>query len=89
VPLHPHLVRLGFLSFVNGRKDGPLFFDPSKRRKANAKKPQSKIVNKNVAAWIGGLGIKGIGRVNRVDPNHAWRHRSRPNVVLSAFRMPD
>jgi integrase len=75
VPLHPHLIKLGFLSFVEGHKDGPLFFDPSKRRKADAKKPQSKIVNKNVAAWIKDLGVEGVGRANRVDPNHAWRHR--------------
>jgi integrase len=75
VPLHPHLIKIGFLSFVEGHRDGPLFFDPSKRRKSDAKKPQSKIVNKNVAAWIKDLGVEGVGRANRVDPNHAWRHR--------------
>jgi integrase len=75
VPLHPHLIKIGFLSFVEGHKDGPLFFDPSKRRKSDAKKPQSKIVNKNVAAWIKELGVEGVGRAHRVDPSHAWRHR--------------
>ncbi len=75
VPLHPHLIKLGFLSFVESHKDGPLFFDPSKRRKADAKKPQSKIVNKDVAAWVKELGVEGVGRVRRVDPSHAWRHR--------------
>lgn len=75
VPLHPHMTDIGFLAFVEGCKEGPLFYDPSKRKNADAKKPQSKIVSKNVAAWIRGLGIAGVGRANRVDPSHAWRHR--------------
>ena len=33
VPLHPLLIKQGFLRFVEGSKDGHLFFDPSKRRK--------------------------------------------------------
>lgn len=77
VPLHPHLIEIGFLLFVGGHRGGPLFYDPSKRRGADAKKPQHKIVNKNVAAWIRDLGVEGVGRANRVDPNHAWRHRFR------------
>ena len=73
VPLHSYLVRSGFLDFVRERGPGPLFYN-STRRKADAKKPSSKIVAKNVAAWVHRLGLK-VGRAHRKDPNHAWRHR--------------
>jgi integrase len=72
VPLHPIVQDLGFLDFVKERGAGPLFFDPSKRR-AGAKKPQPKIVAKNVARWVHGLNID-VGLRVRKAPNHAWRH---------------
>jgi hypothetical protein len=37
------------------------------------KKPQPKIVAKNVARWVHTLGLE-VGRKFRKDPNHAWRH---------------
>lgn len=72
VPLHPHVIEAGFLDFVRSRKSGPLFFDPTRRRK-EAARPQQKIVAKNVAAWVHSLGLE-VGRQHRKDPNHAWRH---------------
>lgn len=72
VPLHPHVLAIGFLDFVRGRRSGPLFFDP-KRRRNEAARPQQKIVAKNVAAWVHRLGLD-VGRQHRKDPNHAWRH---------------
>jgi Phage integrase family len=33
VPLHEHLVELGFIDFVNGRPQGPLFYKPSTSNK--------------------------------------------------------
>jgi integrase len=72
VPLHPQLVDAGFVDFVHGRA-GPLFFDPARRR-TGAKKPQPKIVAKNVAAWVHRLHVN-VGRAeHRKDPNHGWRH---------------
>ena len=72
VPLHPHVLEAGFLEFVKRKGKGPLFYDP-KRRRPGAKKPQPKIVAKNVARWVHSLDI-GVGRKARKDPNHAWRH---------------
>ncbi|SDR63796.1 Site-specific recombinase XerD [Rhizobiales bacterium GAS113] len=72
VPLHPRVIDAGFLDFLKSRK-GHLFFDPQ-RRKAGAKKPQPKIVAKNVAAWVHRLGIEVGRKLHRKDPNHAWRH---------------
>lgn len=72
VPLHPRVVDAGFIGFA-GKRTGPLFFDPARRR-PGAKKPQPKIVAKNVAAWVHRLDVK-VGRAeHRKDPNHAWRH---------------
>jgi hypothetical protein len=72
VPLHPHVLEEGFSEFAQRKGNGPLFFDPRKR-KPGAKKPSPKIVAKNVARWVHTLGIE-VGRRHRKDPNHAWRH---------------
>jgi integrase len=73
VPLHPHVLEAGFLAFVRSKGRGPLFYDPNQRR-PGAKKPQPKIVAKNVAAWVHRLGIEVGRKEHRKDPNHAWRH---------------
>jgi integrase len=72
VPLHPVVLQAGFLKFAKGSM-GALFFDPH-RRKPGAKKPQAKIVAKNVAAWVHRLGIEVGRKEHRKDPNHGWRH---------------
>ncbi|WP_083742208.1 DUF6538 domain-containing protein [Bradyrhizobium mercantei] len=72
VPLHPYLLEHGFLKFVESVGSGPLFYD-EKRRNPGAKKPPAKIVAKNVAAWVHKRDL-GVGRAQRKDPNHAWRH---------------
>jgi len=72
VPLHPHVRDAGFVAFVRSSGSGPLFFDP-KRRRQGAKRPQPKIVAKNVARWIHTLGID-VGLHRRKAPNNAWRH---------------
>ncbi|MGA4554657.1 site-specific integrase [Methylorubrum aminovorans] len=72
IPIHPAVLAAGFLEFVEGKR-GPLFYPPV-RRKADAKKPQHKLVGKKVAEWIQTLGLE-VGRTHRKDPSHAWRHR--------------
>lgn len=71
VPLHPHLVEMGFLDFVRTSPDGPLFYD------ANAKRRGTGITQ---AQWAGnelGRWLKTeLGEAwPDVQPNHAWRHR--------------
>lgn len=72
VPLHDYVIEAGFLDFVRGKK-GPLFYDPAKG-KSDARRPRPKMVAKNVASWVRRLGLEGVGRKFRKDPNHAWRH---------------
>lgn len=68
VPLHSHLVEQGFLKFVQARPEGPLFFDPTKRRSDNAINRQANRLGTKLAAWVRTLGVEGV------MPNHAWRH---------------
>jgi integrase len=68
VPLHPHLIEQGFLSFVDVKPDGPLFYDPSLRRSDNAINRQANRLGSKIAHWVRGLGIEGV------KPNHGWRH---------------
>lgn len=68
VPLHRHLIEQGFLDFVRGRPDGPLFFNPELRRSDNAINRQANRLGTKLAAWVRSLGIEGV------QPNHAWRH---------------
>lgn len=68
VPLHPQLVDMGFLRFVERSPAGPLFFPAT--RKGGQRHP-SKAVSGLLAAWVRDLGVKDT----EVDPNHGWRHR--------------
>lgn len=70
VPLHSHLQDQGFLEFVQGRSEGPLFFNPAKRRSDNAINRQANRLGSKLADWVRSLGIEGV------KPNHAWRHLS-------------
>ena len=68
VPLHSHVIEQGFLEFVSNRSDGPLFYDPAKRRSDNAINRQANSLGSKLAAWVRSLGIEGV------KPNHAWRN---------------
>lgn len=68
VPLHSHLLDQGFREFVDSRPDGPLFYNPSRRRSEDAINTQAKVMGTKLAAWVGSLGVKGV------KPNHGWRH---------------
>jgi integrase len=69
VPIHPHLIEMGFLDYV-GTRSGPLFYDPKRSRGGSDANPISKKVGERLAAWVRKLGITDVG----VDPNHGWRH---------------
>ncbi|KQO68743.1 hypothetical protein ASF22_19500 [Methylobacterium sp. Leaf87] len=69
VPIHPHLIEMGFLDYV-GTRPGALFYDPKRGRGGSDANPISKKVGERLAAWVRKLGITDVG----VDPNHGWRH---------------
>ena len=70
VPLHPDILAQGFLAFVEGRGEGPLFYDPARRRSESAINRQSNRLGSKLAEWVRSLGIRDA----TVKPNHAWRH---------------
>lgn len=63
VPIHPQLIELGFLQFVDGLARPLLFM----RSANNETRSRSKIVGR----WVRGIGISD----QNVSPNHGWRHR--------------
>ncbi|PTS83278.1 hypothetical protein DBR17_08545 [Sphingomonas sp. HMWF008] len=70
VALHPHIVDQGFVDVAKATA-GPLFFDPSLRRKGSDENPQSKKVGEHLAKWVRSIGVTHP----EVQPNHGWRHR--------------
>jgi hypothetical protein len=41
VPLHPHLIEMGFIKYVEKRGKGPLFYDPSRKRRGEPKRDKA------------------------------------------------
>lgn len=68
VPLHAQIVGAGFMEFVEGSDDGPLFHNATKPEKFRS---AAVIVSNKLSEWLrkGGLVPDGV------QPNHAWRHR--------------
>lgn len=68
VPLHPQIIDLGFLKYVESCADGPLFYIQEPGRSANR---SARMAGERVARWLRAEGLA----PDRVRPNHAWRHR--------------
>ena len=67
VPIHPQLVDLGFLKFVEESTDGPLFYS----KRADPLKLPAQVVAGRLSTWLRKAGIVPVG----VSPSHSWRHR--------------
>jgi integrase len=74
VPLHEHLVELGFVAFVQARGPGPMFYKPSKVKKAidplNPPRGPAAKARENLGQWVRELGVADP----ELSPSHAWRH---------------
>lgn len=69
VVLHPHLLEQGFIEAVSTRS-GPLFFDPTRKRKGSTGNSQAQKVGQRVADWVRSIGVDDL----ELQPNHGWRH---------------
>jgi len=67
VPLHPTVIEAGFLKFVEGRSEGPLFDDLTPDRFGSRGGNGTKLISR----WVRNLGITDP----RISPSHSWRHR--------------
>jgi integrase len=92
VPVHPHLVEMGFPEFAVRVKaalgpEAPLFFKPPQRPSRNPlyRGPAVK-ARERLAAWVREQGVDDPG----ISPNHAWRHvfkaRARRAGIESGIR---
>jgi integrase len=74
VPLHEHLIELGFAAFVSARGPGPMFYKPSTNSKAidplNPKRGPAVKARENLGEWVRSLGVTDP----ELSPSHAWRH---------------
>jgi integrase len=70
VPLHEHLVEQGFLDFVSQIGSGPLFYDPTRHRVADATFGPEELRAQKLAKWL----RKTVNLDPGLDPNHGWRH---------------
>ncbi len=68
VPLHQHLIDLGFLEYVKSVGTGPLFYN--ERIGARSTAPWETVAGR-VTDWVRSLNI--ADKV--VAPSHGWRHR--------------
>ncbi len=70
VPLHPHLVEIGLVDFINSASEGHLFHDGGKTPKDAFRLSQN--ARDKVGDWV-------RHKVDitdpRIQPSHAWRHR--------------
>lgn len=69
VPIHTHLVEMGFLDFVQSRPDGYVFFDLKPGQNA---KTRAQSIGVKVRDWV-----RDVVKIEdpRLQPNHGWRHR--------------
>jgi len=71
VPIHEHVVALGFIAYVNSVGEGPLFIDPPEvsGRQETASRDASEVRASGVATWV-----RDNAKIRpNVDPNHGWR----------------
>lgn len=69
VPLHPALIEVGFLKFMNSIKKGSLFAGLTPDRFGSRGGNGTKLLGR----WVRSLGLDDP----RLAPNHSWRHRMR------------
>ncbi len=70
IPIHPHIIDQGFITVIED-KEGPLFYDVSRRSNITAENTQAKKAGEYLAKWVRSIGVTD----KRVWPNHGWRHR--------------
>ncbi|WP_416356314.1 site-specific integrase [Aureimonas phyllosphaerae] len=67
VPIHPHLIEQGFLTFARRTKTGPIFYDPKTEGEGSAVTPPYKKLGERLARWVR-ASTKVVDP--RVDPFH-------------------
>ncbi|WP_309242805.1 DUF6538 domain-containing protein [Lichenibacterium dinghuense] len=69
VPLHEHIIAMGFLDFARSRGSGPLFYDPA-RATGKAVTDPAEIRSGHLVKWL----RETVTLDEELQPNHGWRH---------------
>ncbi|QDI83730.1 hypothetical protein E8E01_18365 [Methylorubrum populi] len=80
VPLHAHLIELGFLTFVEASAPDPLFYDPKRHSKTSSTSP-AELRGHKAGKWVR-LKVK---LDPGVDPNHGWRHTWKTRALAAGI----
>jgi integrase len=74
VPLHEHLIELGFIDFIEASPRGPLFYKAAKSSKTsdhlNPKRGPAVKARERLGEWVRAIGVVDP----ELSPSHAWRH---------------
>lgn len=75
VPLHDHLIELGFIEWVEKMPAGRLFYEDREGEETDGKRSRKSVAVNRLGDWIrDDLQIEAV-RAGEVQPNHGWRHR--------------
>jgi hypothetical protein len=80
VPIHQHLIELGFIEFVNTCRDGPLFCATAR----NGKLGSAEGVYSRLREFIRGVIVDPA-----VQPNHAWRYTFKVRGLFASAATDD
>jgi integrase len=86
VPLHPHLIDLGFVEWVQGQSRDRLFYEDRAEGENEDRRSRKSITINRLGDWVRGLDLPGITS-GEVAPNHGWRHRFATELVN--LQVPD
>ncbi|GEO99928.1 hypothetical protein GCM10007887_23110 [Methylobacterium haplocladii] len=87
VPLHPHLIEMGFVTWAKGQANERLFYrDRAGSALDGRRDPKSVTINR-VGDWVrDDVGVAAV-QAGEVAPNHGWRHRFSTELVN--LEVPD
>ncbi|MBB3903591.1 site-specific integrase [Methylobacterium brachythecii] len=87
VPLHPHLIEMGFVTWAKGQANERLFYrERAGGAPAGRRDPKSVTINR-VGDWVRDDVAVAAVRAGEVAPNHGWRHRFSTELVN--LEVPD
>jgi integrase len=80
VPVHEHLVEMGFVEMAKAVGPGPLFHEPDKVVTAMGKTPAVQ-ARERLAAWVRSIGVTDPN----ISPLHAFRHSAKRRWVRAGI----
>lgn len=86
VPIHPHLIDLGFVEWAVAQPRERLFYDDRAGGDGGNRRSRKSVTINRLGDWVRGLGLPGVTS-GEVAPNHGWRHRVATELVN--LEVPD